>query len=38
MTEAGLSVHTDNPTGAYRLYESVGFEVERRDIFYTKEL
>jgi ribosomal protein S18 acetylase RimI-like enzyme len=38
MEEAALSVHTDNPTGAYRLYESVGFVVERRDIFYTKEL
>jgi ribosomal protein S18 acetylase RimI-like enzyme len=38
MEEAALSVHTDNPTGAYRLYESVGFVIERRDVFYTKEM
>ena len=36
MQEAGLSVHTGNRTGAYRLYESVGFIIEREDIFYTK--
>lgn len=38
MKEAALSVHTDNPHGAYRLYESVGFEIERRDIFFNKPL
>jgi len=38
MQEAALSVHTDSPMGAYRLYESVGFEIERRDIFYTKDM
>ena len=27
MEDAGLGVHVDNPTGAYRLYESLGFEV-----------
>ncbi len=27
MEEAGLGVHVDNPTGAYRLYESMGFGV-----------
>jgi mycothiol synthase len=27
MTEAALGVHTENPTGAFRLYESLGFEV-----------
>jgi len=37
MEEAALSVHTDNPTGAYHLYESVGFVIERRDIFFTKD-
>jgi len=26
MEEAALSVHVDNPLGAFRLYESVGFE------------
>jgi len=36
MREAGLSVHTDNPLGAYRLYESVGFVIESREIFYEK--
>jgi ribosomal protein S18 acetylase RimI-like enzyme len=38
MEEAALSVHTDSPTGAYRLYESVGFVIERRDFFYTKDM
>lgn len=28
MTEAALGVHAENPTGAFRLYESLGFEVE----------
>lgn len=30
MTEAALGVHTENPTGAFRLYESLGFEVRER--------
>ncbi len=38
MEEAALSVHTDNPLGAYRLYESVGFVVENSEIFFTKPL
>ncbi|NND01144.1 MAG: GNAT family N-acetyltransferase [Acidimicrobiia bacterium] len=38
MKEAALSVHTDNPLGAYKLYESVGFVVERQDIFFKKPL
>jgi mycothiol synthase len=33
-----LNVHTENPTGATRLYESVGMKVEREDILYRKEL
>src|SRR5919199_1834816 len=33
-----LSVHTENPTGATRLYESVGMRVERDEILYRKEL
>jgi ribosomal protein S18 acetylase RimI-like enzyme len=28
MTEAALGVHAENPNGAFRLYESLGFEVE----------
>ncbi len=28
MTEAALGVHSENPNGAFRLYESLGFEVE----------
>jgi mycothiol synthase len=27
MTEAALAVHTDNPNGAYRLYEGLGYSV-----------
>ncbi|MGZ5385080.1 MAG: N-acetyltransferase family protein [Acidimicrobiia bacterium] len=30
MTEAALGVHTENPTGAFRLYESLGYEVRER--------
>ena len=33
-----LNVHSENPTGATRLYESVGMRVEREDILYRKEL
>jgi mycothiol synthase len=33
-----LNVHTENPTGATRLYESVGMHVEREEILYRKEL
>src|SRR5919199_1613738 len=33
-----LSVHTENPTGATRLYESVGMRIEREEILYRKEL
>src|SRR5919204_2375575 len=32
-----LNVHTENPTGATRLYESVGMRVEREEILYQKE-
>jgi len=38
MKEAALSVHTDNPLGAYKLYESVGFVIERQVILYSKPL
>src|SRR5919201_2347650 len=33
-----LNVHTENPTGATRLYERVGMRVEREEILYQKEL
>jgi mycothiol synthase len=33
-----LNVHTENPTGATRLYESAGMRVEREDVLYRKEL
>ena len=36
--EAALSVHTENLTGAYRLYESVGFEIESQTIFWERPL
>jgi GNAT superfamily N-acetyltransferase len=33
-----LSVDTENPTGATRLYERVGMRVEREEVLYQKEL
>jgi mycothiol synthase len=38
MTEAALGVHTENPNGAFALYESLGFEVERRSTTYQQPL
>lgn len=38
MKEAALGVHTDNPNGAYKLYESVGFVIERQEIVYAKAM
>lgn len=38
MQEAALSVHTENRTGAYQLYESVGFVVERTDVEFKKPM
>ena len=38
MTSAGLSVDTQNPTGALALYESVGFRPVRRYTSYRKPL
>lgn len=34
MSEAALSVHTENLTGAFRLYESLGYEVVERSTTY----
>ncbi len=36
MTEASLGVDAENPSGALRLYESVGFRVERQMGIYRK--
>ena len=33
-----LNVHTENATGATRLYEGVGMRIEREDVLYQKEL
>ena len=38
MDDAGLSVHVDNPTGAYRLYESLGFQVTSAGNTYQRPL
>jgi mycothiol synthase len=38
MDHAALGVDTQNPTGALRLYESVGFVVEKQEATYWKEL
>lgn len=37
MDHAALSVDTQNPTGALNLYQSVGFQVEKRYTTYRKE-
>jgi GNAT superfamily N-acetyltransferase len=38
MTEGALGVDTDNPTGALRLYESVGFRIESTETVYRKPM
>ena len=38
MEETALGVDTNNPSGALRLYESVGYQVERKFIIYEKPL
>jgi mycothiol synthase len=38
MTEASLDVNTDNPRGAFALYESVGFQTTRVDVLYQKPM
>ena len=35
---ANLGVDTDNPTGAYRLYTRLGFELLRRSVIYEREV
>lgn len=38
MQYAGLDVDSDNPTGAYGLYESLGYELRHRATHWTKDL
>lgn len=38
MQEASLGVHTENPNGAFRLYESVGYQVTKMHYVYRKPL
>jgi len=38
MTEAALGVHTDNPNGAYQLYEGLGFRLVDRMTVYQKPM
>jgi ribosomal protein S18 acetylase RimI-like enzyme len=38
LTVASLGVDTENPTGALRLYENLGFQATRRSITFQKEL
>jgi len=38
ITEVALGVHTENPNGAYALYESLGYEVVRTWTTYRKPL
>jgi ribosomal protein S18 acetylase RimI-like enzyme len=38
MTEAGLGVDAENPTGALRLYEGVGFRPVKRFSSYWKPM
>jgi ribosomal protein S18 acetylase RimI-like enzyme len=36
MEEVALGVHTENPTGAFQLYSSLGYEIQARWTFYEK--
>lgn len=38
MIDAALGVHTENPNGAFQLYESVGFRVNKMFTIYRKPL
>jgi ribosomal protein S18 acetylase RimI-like enzyme len=38
MTEVALGVHTENPNGAYQLYQSLGYEVVGTWTTYRKPL
>jgi hypothetical protein len=38
MSEAGLNVEAESPTGATRLYKTMGFQVTKRTTVYRKPL
>jgi ribosomal protein S18 acetylase RimI-like enzyme len=38
MTEAALGVDAENPSGALHLYQKIGFQIEKRVVFYRKPL
>jgi mycothiol synthase len=38
MTEAALGVDAENPSGALRLYQKMGFRIEKRVAFYRKSM
>jgi GNAT superfamily N-acetyltransferase len=38
MTEAALGVDAENPSGALHLYEKMGFQIEKKTIFYRKPM
>ena len=38
MTEAALGVHIENPNGAFRLYENVGFRLAKHFTVYRKPI
>jgi ribosomal protein S18 acetylase RimI-like enzyme len=38
MTEAALGVDAENPSGALHLYQKMGFQIEKKSIFYRKPM
>ncbi|MCJ7470286.1 GNAT family N-acetyltransferase, partial [Candidatus Bathyarchaeota archaeon] len=38
MTEAALGVDAENPSGALNLYQKMGFQIEKRIVFYRKPI
>ena len=38
MTEAALSVDTENPSGALNLYQGLGYSTDRKSVVYRKQL
>jgi len=38
MEEVGLGVHTENPTGAFHLYSSLGYQIHSKSTTYQKPL
>ncbi len=38
MTETALSVDTENPSGALKLYQNLGYSTDRKSVVYRKQL